>query len=92
MNSVLSGNGGQGGGTSGDTGGNAISGSNTGYGGGGGTQSAGGALGKGSGGVVQLVRHKWNSKFYALKVTDFACSKFIYPSPCAKCLLKIVNH
>lgn len=25
-------------------------------------------IGKGSGGVVQLVRHKWNGTFFALKV------------------------
>ena len=32
-------------------------------------------IGKGSGGVVQLVRHKWNGKFYALKVFHVACTK-----------------
>lgn len=26
-------------------------------------------IGKGNGGVVQLVRHKWTSQFFALKVT-----------------------
>lgn len=33
-------------------------------------------IGKGSGGIVQLVRHKWNNKFYALKVIGVAWSKF----------------
>ena len=28
-------------------------------------------VGKGSGGVVQLVRHKWTGQFFALKVNDF---------------------
>lgn len=28
-------------------------------------------IGKGSGGVVQLVRHKWLGTFFALKVTNW---------------------
>jgi mitogen-activated protein kinase kinase 1 len=35
-------------------------------------------IGKGSGGVVQLVRHKWNGKFYALKVIDAAWINFFF--------------
>lgn len=42
-------------------------------------------IGKGSGGVVQLVRHKWNGKFYALKVFDVACTKHFEYLSLLKC-------
>ena len=39
-------------------------------------------IGKGSGGVVQLVRHKWTGQFFALKVMitleGFCCDFFIF--------------
>jgi serine/threonine protein kinase len=34
-------------------------------------------LGKGSGGVVQLVRHKWTNETYALKV--ISCYEWLFP-------------
>ena len=38
-------------------------------------------IGKGSGGVVQLVRHKWTGQFFALKVmimVEVCCGFFIF--------------